>query len=58
MRESIKENFAGAANAGRPMLLEGGLEWSPMSISMKDMDHREGMLSMARFIAGVYHVPS
>src|SRR5690606_32792280 len=27
LREELKEGFAGAANAGRPMVLEGGLDW-------------------------------
>ena len=57
LREEIEGHYSGSRNAGRPMLLEGGLEWQPMSMSMKDMDHREGMLTMARFTAGVYHVP-
>ena len=30
--------FAGAGNAGRPMLLEGGLKWQPMSLSPADLD--------------------
>jgi phage portal protein BeeE len=28
----------GAKHAGRPLLLEGGLDWKPLSLSPKDMD--------------------
>ena len=57
LREEIKEKYSSAANAGRPMILEGGLEWQQMSMTSKDMDHEKNMLTMARFTAGVYHVP-
>jgi len=57
MREMIDNNFSGAENAGRPLLLEGGLEWQEMGISPKDMDYAESLLMSARFIASVYGVP-
>lgn len=57
MREQIDAQFSGAANAGRPMLLEGGLDWREMSLSAKDMDHQNNMTMAARSIAGVYGVP-
>lgn len=57
LKANIDEQYSGTANAGRPMLLEGGLEWKEMSLKPTDMDHRETMLTNARFIAGVYGVP-
>jgi HK97 family phage portal protein len=57
VRSSVDESFSGKANAGRPLILEGGMKWVPLSITPKDMDHRETMLTNARFIAGVYHTP-
>jgi HK97 family phage portal protein len=47
----------GAANAGRPMLLEGGLEWRPMSLSPADMDFIEARHAAARDIALAFGVP-
>jgi HK97 family phage portal protein len=33
LKRELEDMHAGAANAGRPMLLEGGLDWRPMSLS-------------------------
>ncbi len=57
LKEEIDTQFSGANNAGRPLLLEGGLKWQELSISPKDMDYRENILMASRFIAGVFHVP-
>lgn len=38
VKNQMEDVYSGSANAGRPMLLEGGLEWKEMSISPKDMD--------------------
>ena len=38
LKKELETSFAGAANAGRPMVLEGGLEWRQMSHSPKEMD--------------------
>lgn len=57
LKTQIDEQFSGSGNAGRPLLLEGGLEWAQMSLSARDMDHKENMLNAARFIAGVFGVP-
>ncbi|MED5545776.1 MAG: phage portal protein [Pseudomonadota bacterium] len=34
----LQEKFMGAANAGRPMLLDGGLKWEQLSLSPKDAE--------------------
>jgi len=44
-------------NAGRPILLEGGLEWKEMSMSPKDMDFLNVKNSAARDIALSFGVP-
>ena len=41
LKEELEENFSGATNAGRPLLLEGGLDWKALSLSPKDMDFTE-----------------
>ncbi len=40
LKMSIEENYAGANNAGRPLVLEGGLEFQEMSMSPKDLDFK------------------
>lgn len=34
----LQEKFVGAANAGRPMLIDGGLKWEQLSLSPKDAE--------------------
>jgi HK97 family phage portal protein len=57
LQRELADMHAGAANAGRPMLLEGGLEWRPMSLSPSDMDFIEARHSAARDIALAFGVP-
>lgn len=57
VKMQIDEQFAGPANAGKPILLEGGLDWKEMSISPKDMDFIEAKHSSARDIALAFGVP-
>ena len=57
LKDEIDANYTGSQNAGRPLLLDGALEWVQMSLNSKDMDHRETMLTNARFIAACYGTP-
>jgi HK97 family phage portal protein len=57
LKEELRQNYEGAINAGRPMLLEGGLDWKPMSLSPKDMDFMEAKHAAAREIALAFGVP-
>lgn len=57
LKDQIDTQYSGANNAGRPMLLEGGLEWQEMSMSAKDMDFENSMNKSARDIALAYGVP-
>ncbi len=50
--------FAGAGNAGRPMLLEGGLKWQALSLSPAEMDFAGTKAAAAREIALAFGVPS
>ncbi len=43
IKSQIDEQFSGTANAGRPLLLEGGLEWKEMSLSPREMDYIEAI---------------
>ena len=57
MRSQFAEQYQGAANAGRPMVLEGGIEWKAMSLSPRDMDFLEAKHAAAREIALAFGVP-
>ena len=55
--QEIEQNHAGARNAGRPMLLEGGLDWRPMGYSPSDMEFLATKNAAAREIALAFGVP-
>lgn len=57
IRRQMDEQFSGAGNAGRPLLLEGGLDWREMSLSPREMDFIEVKNSAARDIALAFGVP-
>jgi HK97 family phage portal protein len=57
LKSELDENFSGARNAGRPLLLEGGLDWKPLSLSPKDMDFARAKDDAAREIALAFGVP-
>jgi HK97 family phage portal protein len=57
LKSELELNFQGAANAGRPLLLEGGLDWKSLSLSPKDMDFIEAKHAAAREIALAFGVP-
>lgn len=57
LKAELDENYRGARNAGRPMLLEGGLDWKPMSLTPKDMDFLDAKHNAAREIALCFGVP-
>jgi HK97 family phage portal protein len=57
MKSQFAEQYQGAANAGRPMVLEGGIEWKAMSLSPRDMDFLEAKHAAARQIALAFGVP-
>jgi len=57
LKSELEANYQGAANAGRPLLLEGGLDWKPLSLSPKDMDFVEAKAAAAREIALAFGVP-
>jgi HK97 family phage portal protein len=57
IKSQVDDQYMGAANAGRPMLLEGGMDWKEMSLSPRDMDFIESRHSAARDIALAFGVP-
>jgi len=53
----MEANHQGARNAGRPMLLEGGLDWKPMGFSPSDMEFQKTKEAAAREISVAFGVP-
>lgn len=57
LKEELEGSYQGSVNAGRPLLLEGGLDWKAMSLTPKDMDFLEARNAAAREIALAFGVP-
>ncbi len=57
LKEELAAAFSGHPNAGRPMLLEGGLKWQSLSMTPADMDFAELKSAAARDIALGFGVP-
>jgi len=57
LKRELDTQYQGAANAGRPLILEGGLDWKPMSLTPHDMDFMEARHAAAREIALAFGVP-
>ncbi len=57
LSDEIELNYRGARNAGRPMVLEGGLDWKPMGFSPSDMEFQKTKEAAAREIALAFGVP-
>jgi len=57
LKAEMEASFAGSGNAGRPMLLEGGLKWQSMSMTPADMDFVALKEAAAREIALAFGVP-
>lgn len=57
LKAEMEASFSGTGNAGRPMLLEGGLSWQSMSMSPADMDFVALKAAAAREIALAFGVP-
>jgi HK97 family phage portal protein len=58
LKGELADSFQGAGNAGRPMLLEGGLKWQALSLSPAEMDFAGMKASAAREISLAFGVPS
>lgn len=57
LREELSAALSGAGNAGRPMILDGGLDWRAMSLTPADMDFIAARHGAAREIALAFGVP-
>ena len=57
LKAELARAFSGDTNAGRPMLLEGGLKWQSLSLSPADMDFATLKAAAARDVALAFGVP-
>ncbi len=57
LKSELEGAYSGIANAGRPLVLDGGLDWRSMSLTPSDMDFVEAKNGAAREIALAFGVP-
>lgn len=57
LKSEVIEQYTGPRNAGRPLLLDGGLTWQQFSFSPKDMEFLESKNTSARDICTAFGVP-
>ena len=57
LKRELEDSYSGAANAGRPMVLEGGLDWRSMSYTPTELDFSRCRDVAAREIALAFGVP-
>jgi HK97 family phage portal protein len=57
LKSELGEVYSGAKNAGRPLVLDGGLDWRAMSLSPAEMDFIEAKNQAARDIALAFGAP-
>lgn len=57
LKSDLEESFQGSSNAGRPLVLEGGLDWKTIALSPKDMEFIESKNSTAIDICNAFGVP-
>lgn len=57
LRRQFASKYAGIDNGGRPLVLEEGMKWTPMSITPKDAEFIESRKFQRSEIAGIFRVP-
>ncbi len=57
LKRELEDTYSGAANAGRPKVLEGGLDWRSMSYTPAELDFANSRDVAAREIALAFGVP-
>jgi len=58
LRSDLERSISGAVNAGRPIVLEGGMEWKEMSINPKDMEFSANKKDAEKQIYNALGVPN
>lgn len=57
LNEYLRDNFQGAINAGRPMLLDRGMDWTQINLSPEDAQMLESRKFSGEEICRVFGVP-
>lgn len=58
LKQWVDEEYSGTANVGRPLLLEGGMDWKQLALTPQEAAWLEGQSHATRKIAHVLGYPS
>lgn len=58
LKDSLEDKYSGLENSGKPLLLEGGLTFSPISISNSDAQWLESRKFNRESIGNIFGVPA
>ncbi|MDH4319941.1 MAG: phage portal protein [Desulfobulbaceae bacterium] len=58
LRDSFDENYASAENAGKTLVLEEGMKWTSVSMSMADAQFLENRKFSRSEIGGIFRIPA
>lgn len=57
LKEEIRREYSGSENSGKMLILEGGLQYKPISLSHKDMQYLETRKITREEICAIFRVP-
>jgi HK97 family phage portal protein len=57
LRKQFQDRYGGTDNTGKPLLLEYGMEWKPITMSLSDAQFLETRVHQVREIARILHLP-
>jgi len=57
LRKQFADKYSGVTNGGKPLLLEEGMTWTPISITPKDAEFIASRKFQRSEIAGIFRVP-
>lgn len=57
LKESFAEQYTGAANSGKPLILEEGMEWVPISMTPKDLEFVKSRSFQVLEFARIFRIP-
>lgn len=58
LKAELDEVWSGSSNAGRPLLLDGDMEWEAMSSTPKDLDFIQNQNEVARMVCIAFKYPA
>lgn len=57
IKNKINSEYTGSSNAGKPLILSGGMSWQTLGLSPAEMSWEQTIKMATREICAVFHVP-